>query len=72
MTSRRNQKPTREQIAARQARRDLERYEAAMREKREHERRYGPIRPRGCAYCGDPYCDGVTNPSACSYNGARP
>jgi hypothetical protein len=25
---------------------DLKRYEAAMKEKREHERKYGPIRPK--------------------------
>jgi hypothetical protein len=38
-------KRTRAENAAQQARHDLQRYEAAMRAKREHERAFGPIRP---------------------------
>jgi hypothetical protein len=38
-------KLTREQIAARQRRRDLARYQEAMRAKRAHEAKYGPVRP---------------------------
>jgi hypothetical protein len=68
-------KPTKAERDARQRARDLERYEAAMKAQREHERVYGPIRPGGCVFCvccGNPYCEGVTEPFACSYSGARP